>query len=228
MRELMSYLPENYLDSRETVAFQNAVQPEVNLMWRARDWLLTQLNPRTADEGGLPYWEDALGLGSCEGITLDTRRRQVVAKLQGRATTTPQVIKDVAETMLGVPVYVIEHFGEYLVELWADSGGKLPAGAPQLKGRLGEIMPAHLDWQLVIPVWLPIPILAALGPRMARAAPPMYRPAPGPGRVPAVCALGTRYSRVTPPMAVGRPPDRSFARRANDGPMAAYPTSQGG
>lgn len=197
----MSYLPENYPDSRETAAFQAALQPEVELMWRARDELLAQLNPRTASDWGLRYWEDALGLGACDGVDLDTRRRQIVAKLQGRAATTPQVVKDVAETMLGAPVKVIEVFDEYRVELEVDSGGLLPAGVPQLRERLREIMPAHLDWGLVIPLWRPIPIRAAPGPRMSRAAPPPYRPRFGPGRIPAACALGTRYSTVTPPMA---------------------------
>lgn len=220
MKALMSYLPENYPASRETVTFQEALQPEVTAIWEARDSLLAQLNPYTAD-WGLDYWEDALGLGTCQGIPLDTRRRQVVAKLQGRATTTPQVVKDVAETMLGVPVTVIEHFGEYRVELEVSSGGKLPAGAAQLKGRLGEIMPAHLDWALVIPILLHIPIHTAPAPRIGRTAPPPYRAQLGPGHIPAACGLGMRYSTVTLPMAVGRLPDRSFARRANDGPMAA-------
>ena len=199
MRELMSYLPENYPDSRETTTFQEALQPEVNLMWQARDELLAQLSPYTAD-WGLWYWEDALGLGACEGLALDTRRRQIVAKLQGRDTTTPAVVKAVAETMLGVPVTVIEVFGEYRVELEVDGGGKLPPAAEVLKGRLREIMPAHLDWALVIPVRLDIPIRAALGPRIARTAPPMYRarlPAAGLG---AAAVLGVRSSTVTLPM----------------------------
>ena len=200
MRELMSYLPENYPDSRETAAFQEAVQPEVNIIWGIRDDFLAQLNPYTAS-WGLYYWEDALGLGACQGLPLDTRRRQVVAKLQGRATTTPAVIQAVAETLLGFKVKVIEHFSEYRVELEVDSGGMLPAGVPQLKDRLREIMPAHLDWGVVLPTWTFIPIRAALGPRIARTAPPAYRAQLGPGRLPAAAVMGVRYSTVTLPMA---------------------------
>lgn len=199
MRELMSYLPENYPASRETAAFQQALQPEVNTVWTARDDLLAQLNPYTAT-WGLWYWEDALGLGTCEGLSLDIRRRQVVAKLQGRATTTPVVVKDVAETMLGVPVKVVEVFGEYRVELEVDGGGKLPAGVDALKRRLREIMPAHLDWALVIPTLLHIPIRAILFPRTGRSAPPMYRAQLPPGRLCVAAALGVRSSTVTLPM----------------------------
>lgn len=50
------------------------------------------------------------------------------------------------------------------------------------------------------------PTLAALGPRMATAAPPMHRPRPEPGRLTARAALGTRYSRASPPMAAGNTP----------------------
>ncbi len=196
----MSYLPENYRDSRETVAFQEALQPEAALIWQTRDDLLAQLNPYSAT-WGLDYWESALGLGACQGIPLDTRRRQVVAKLQGRGATTPAVVKTVAETMLGVPVRVVEVFHEYRVELEVESGGKLPPGAAQLRERLREIMPAHLDWALVIPTWLQIPVLTALGPRTARTSPPPFQPRLPAGKIPAAALLGTRRSTMTLPMA---------------------------
>ena len=61
MRRLMDYLPENYPASRETAAFQEALQPEADALWAARDGLLAQLDPYTAT-WGLDYWERALGI----------------------------------------------------------------------------------------------------------------------------------------------------------------------
>ena len=46
-----------------------------------------------------------------------------------------------------------------------------------------------------------IPIRTAIGPRMARAAPPVHLEQLRPGRVPAACGLGTRCSTATLPMA---------------------------
>lgn len=51
MRRLMDYLPENYPASRETAAFQEALQPEADALWAARDGLLAQLDPYTATWG---------------------------------------------------------------------------------------------------------------------------------------------------------------------------------
>lgn len=199
MKRLMDYLPENYAASRETRAFQEALQPEIDAVWEARDDLLAQLDPYTAT-WGLDLWEEALGIPAGGHLETELRRRQIAAKLQGRAATTPLVVKDTAETLLGVPATVVERFGEYLVEVWAEAGGKLPAGTAQLKERLRDIMPAHLDWQVVIPTLTRVPARLALGPRMAAAAPPPHQPRLGPGRISAGAALGVRYSRVTLPM----------------------------
>lgn len=200
MRELMSYLPDNYVDSLETVTFQQALQPEVDYLWAARNGLLAQLNPYSAT-WGLYLWEDALGLGRSDGLNLNVRRRQVVAKLQGVGATTPRVVKDVAETLLGCPVAVVEHFSQYWVELEIDNGGKLPQGVEQLMARLREIMPAHLGWALVIPTRLEIGIAMGLGPRLSRAALPHYRHKPPVGQFCVTPFLGVRRSTITLPLA---------------------------
>ena len=104
-RELTEWLPENYPASRETVAFQEAIQPEIGALWRLREEFLLQLNPYTAT-WGLPLWERALGLTAGSVLETDVRRRAVVAKLQGLGTTTVPVMRGVAEPLLGAPVRV--------------------------------------------------------------------------------------------------------------------------
>lgn len=174
MRELMSYLPENYPASRETVVFQEALQPEVGVLWEARDDLLAQLDPYSAT-WGLDLWEDALGLSNGQGLDLDTRRRIIVAKLQGRATTTPQVVKDVAETLLGVPVGVVEVFDEYTVLLATPAGFLPKPKAAHLRAQLRDIMPAHLDFQIVIPTLSFLAITGRLGPRFTQTTLPPFQ-----------------------------------------------------
>lgn len=199
MRELMSYLPENYPASRETTAFQEAVQPEAELMWRARDELLAQLDLYTAT-WGLSYWEHALGLPNGAETDLDGRRQAVAAKLQGRAATTPQVVKDVAETLLGTSVTVIELFGEYTVMLAAEAGYRPGSGAIRLRERLRELMPAHLDWQVVFPALIHVPIRSQLGVRLSESALPLRARRLPPGLVCAGAVLGWRMSVTTLPV----------------------------
>ena len=176
MRVLMSYLPENYRASRETAAFQNALQPEADGLWDARDDLLAQLDPFTAT-WGLELWEKALGLPPGAGLTLELRRRQMVAKLQGRGPTTAETLKNVAETLLGAEVSVVEHFSQYLVELVVEDGWQAPIGdsAARLRLQLLEMLPAHLDFQVVLPLLLPLPITPTLGPRCGRPQLPPFR-----------------------------------------------------
>lgn len=194
----MEWLPENYPASGETVTFQEALQPEVEALWRLRQAFLLQLDPYTAT-WGLPYWEDSLGLNGSEGLSLDIRCRQVVAKLQGRGATTVEVVRELAETLLGMPVTVTEWYSEYRVELEADGMDGLPEGALPLRERLEEIMPAHLDWQILIRVWADYIISAATGPRTSDSDPPrMAWEMPG-QHIYYGMGMGPEFSQTAPP-----------------------------
>lgn len=149
MRDLMSYLPDEYQNNKETVTIQEAIQPETSILWQARDDLLLQLNPRTAT-WGLAYWESAFGLTADGQKDLEQRRSKVIAKIRGRETTTPELIKELAEGILGIPVEVDEIYCEYRVALCFNAQKSLPLGMEDLKDILDEIMPAHLVWDYLI------------------------------------------------------------------------------
>lgn len=146
---LIEHLPENYRASRETVTFQAALQPEVDAIWRARDELLAQLNPNTAD-WGLDCWEDALGLTADAGRTLEQRRAQVVAKLQIRTPVTVECVRSVCEKILGFAVDVIEHIPDYVLEIDLVGGLGLPPNIDDLIRGLEELLPAHLAWKFTL------------------------------------------------------------------------------
>lgn len=201
----MSYLPENYPDSKETVTFQRAVQPELGKLWRVREEFLAQLNPYTAT-WSLGLWEKALGLAAGSGLELDTRRRAVVAKLQGLGTTTVKVVQNLAETLLGVPVGVFEHYSEYRVELEADGGKALLDGAIPLRERLEAIMPAHLDFQVMIRTWAEYIVLTACGPRCSVSGPPKLAGEMPGQHIKYGTAMGPGVSETTPPGYFFAPP----------------------
>jgi hypothetical protein len=149
VRELVSYLPEYYDNSSETATIQRAIQPEIDLVWSARDDLLLQLNPRTAT-WGLDYWEAALGLQVDRSKDLEFRRTRVVAKLRGRGTTTVALIKSVSESFSNGAVDVRDIAREYRVEIHFVGTIGIPPNLEDLRAALDDIMPAHLDWIFVI------------------------------------------------------------------------------
>ena len=124
----------------------------------------------------------------------------MAAKLQGRATTTPQVLKDVAETLLGISVWVVELFDEYTVLLGAETWSGPGPGARALRERLKDIMPAHLDWQVVFPMGVTVAVGTSLGVRLSQSTlPGRARTLPG-LYLPCGAALGGRMSVTTLPM----------------------------
>ncbi len=209
-RELTEWLPENYPASRETVAFQEAIQPEIGELWRLRKEFLLQLNPYTAT-WGLPLWERALGLTASSALETDVRRRAVVAKLQGLGTTTVPVVRDLAETLLGAPVRVTEHYGEYRVELETDGGETLPGGALPLRERLEAIMPAHLDWQVLIRTWAQYVVRVVTGPRCSTSAPPKRTMEMPPQHIRYGIGLGPKFSETAPPVYFEEPRSAAVA-----------------
>lgn len=198
MKDLLSYLPENYQDSPEAAAFQNALQPESDAVWAAREALLAQLSPYTATEKGLPYGEDALGLGVCDGLPVDVRRAQIVAKLQGRGPITPAMLQAVAETMLGVPVTVTEMYGECRVELDVPTGYVPGKDMGQLKEQLREILPAHLDFACIVPVLGLLSLTPRLGPQFSVSPVEYYRPGQTDLAVGATAWVGGTISSTPP------------------------------
>lgn len=149
MSELMGYLPELYEDSRETVAIETAIQPELDIVWDARHDLLLQLDPNAAT-WGLALWEAALGLTTDVGKELAFRRTRVVAKLRGKGTTTVALIKSVSESFSNGEVEVAEFYDEYRVEIRFVGTIGLPPNLEDLRDALDDIMPAHLVWEFVI------------------------------------------------------------------------------
>lgn len=148
MKDLMDYLPEGYQNSPETAAVQKAIQPELDMIWLARNDLLLQLNPNTAT-WGLKLWEEALGLSADPGKDLAFRRTRVVSKLRGSGTTTVAQIKNVSESFSNGEVEVEEIFSEYRVEIHFTGTIGVPPNLEDLRDALNEIMPDHLAWEFV-------------------------------------------------------------------------------
>lgn len=147
---LMKYLPEKYGHSPETVAIQEAIQPETDMLWAARDWLLAQLNPHTADGAGLRLWEDAMGVRPVAEDSLDQRRGRVIAKIRGMGVVDAPLLKAVVESFLVSNVEVTERPRDNFVDIQYSTAGLRPVpDADEIMRAILEILPSHLGLGLI-------------------------------------------------------------------------------
>lgn len=151
----MDYLPEKYQASRETVAFQEAIQPEIGRIWQAREDFLLQLDPRSASGWGLELWEAAFGLRPLASSSLDQRRSRVVARIRGVGTVTAEMLRSVVESFLVHDVDVTEHPRENRVDIEFQADGVSP-DLDDMAAALLEILPAHLGLGLDLRREVPI------------------------------------------------------------------------
>lgn len=147
---LMEYLPKKYGRSPETVAIQEGIQPEADALWEARDWLLEQLNPRTASGKGLKLWENAMGIRPAAGDALDQRRGRIIAKLRGMGVVTAALLKAVVESFLVSDVEVTERPRNNFVDIKYSTAGLRPVPDPdEIVDAILEILPEHLGLGII-------------------------------------------------------------------------------
>ncbi len=149
MKTLMSYLPENYENSEDSRTIQEAIQPETEMLWQARDEMLEQLDPDTAT-WGLKYWEAAFGIPVDESKELDYRRTRVKSKIRGTGTVTKEMVQNVSESFSHGEVEVTEYPGESRLEIRFVSRVGRPPNLDDLEDTLLEIIPAHLAFEFIV------------------------------------------------------------------------------
>lgn len=150
MKRLMEYLPEKYEHSSETAAFQTTLQPEADMLWDAKNYLLQQLNPHTASGKGLKLWEDAMGVRPAAGDGLDQRRGRVIAKIRGMGVVDAALLKAVVESFLVSAVAVTERPRDNRVDIRYSTAGMDPVPNPdEIVDAILEILPAHIGLGII-------------------------------------------------------------------------------
>lgn len=161
---LLEYLPERHGHSRETSTIQNAVQPEADALWAARNWLLEQLDPHTASGAGLKLWEDAMGVKPAAGDALETRRARIIAKIRGMGVVDAALLKAIVEGFSVGRVEVTEYPRENRVTIQYSAMAQTAVPDPgEVKAAILEILPAHLDLELVVQFVQAIKIAGTFG-----------------------------------------------------------------
>lgn len=142
-REMFSYLPSYYENSRVMQADMNAKGVELDRLFEALDETLEQFFVRTAT-WGLDRWESELGIETDPSKPLDQRRAVVESKLRGSGKFSGRLVKSVAEAYYGGKVDVTFQPSKWSFTVrFVDSAG-IPPNLNDLIAVIGELKPAHL------------------------------------------------------------------------------------
>ncbi len=142
---LIDLLPENYIESPEVVALQDALDYFSEAMKDAKSDLFEQFDVKTAT-WGLTMMEKSLGIKSNVSSPIGYRREHIRAKLRGVGTITKAMLEQTAAAYSGGEVTIIEKPGtnNFVIKFVGTLG--IPANMEGLTLTIEEIKPAHLSY----------------------------------------------------------------------------------
>lgn len=144
-KEMFLEISPIYFQSRTMMAIYQAIGYEADLTDDLIRDLQKQMFVQTAT-WGLDFWEVAVGLPVRNGtMTIESRRRTILAKMQTRYPITPTRVKEIIETATGVRTEIIQNVAPYTFEIRFPEGSNLEINFTKI---LDEIKPAHLSYRI--------------------------------------------------------------------------------
>lgn len=142
-RSMFSYIPQDYLNYRES---QEIIKAEANEFEKLNTCISDVLDQFFIDTAtwGLAKWERICGISVDESKPIDQRRSVIKSKLRGIGTVTVALIKNVAESWYNGEVEVTEQPSLYTVKIKFVSKLGVPPNLADIQNALREIIPAHL------------------------------------------------------------------------------------
>jgi uncharacterized protein YmfQ (DUF2313 family) len=152
--DLYSYLPQEYVDYRESRAIIKAEASEFEALNSAISDVLDQFFIDTAT-WGLANWEVMSGIIVNESKPIEERRSLIKAKRRGTGAVTPALIQNVIDSYSGGAVQVTEDMANYTIKIKFVSNLGVPTNMPDIQSVVRDIMPAHLaiTYEYKYPLW---------------------------------------------------------------------------
>lgn len=145
--DLKGLLPHYYVGCVEMGAFQDAFEPEIQLLWERYESLLRQLIVETADaDYGLLLWEEMLGIPTDASKDLEFRKTRIRSKLRGQGTTTAAMIKNAVDSFTNGKVEVLEEPERYHFVIRFNGDKGVPSNMDDVSAAVEELKPAHLGY----------------------------------------------------------------------------------
>ena len=150
----LEQLPGRLRKSPYTVGVSQPMTEVAMAYWQATLNVADQFFVPTAT-WGLTEWERLVGITPAAGSSLESRRRDVIAKLCSTGTTNAEMIRSLVEALTGYGAKVTENFGEYSFSLrfFGETDGFINIDANLLMQTVEVIKPAHLRFVIEPITW---------------------------------------------------------------------------
>ena len=145
---LLSYWMPILRQLKEFKEIAKTEEVELRFILEAIDRTLANMFIETADEYGIKRFEDMMGIYPEEGITLDTRRFNVLNKWNNKVPYTEKELYNKLFSLCGSDknFSITEHYDEYMIEITASIGVK--GAFDEVLNSLREILPCNLVLKL--------------------------------------------------------------------------------
>lgn len=121
MNRLIEYLPPYLRNYSELRAITDTEQPEIELVNKAIDLVLSESFVETLDEYGCERWEKMLKIAIKPTDTLEIRRFQILSKMLQDLPYTIRRLHEVLARLCGDKYYnVILKHNEYFLQIWIE------------------------------------------------------------------------------------------------------------
>lgn len=121
--DLVSYLPPEIANFKETVAALEAENPEFVLVWKAADRVLYNEFIETADEYGISRFEKILNILPSTEDTLESRRARVQARWNSTIPYTLKTLVDKLAALCGDSNFtIVKDYPHYRITLEVELG----------------------------------------------------------------------------------------------------------
>lgn len=121
MNRLIEYLPPYLQNYSELRAITDTEQPEIELVNKAIDLVLSESFVESLDEYGCERWEKMLKIAIKPTDTLEIRRFQILSKMLQDLPYTIRRLHEVLARLCGDKYYnVILNHNEYFLQIWIE------------------------------------------------------------------------------------------------------------
>lgn len=141
--DLIKYLPEYLCNFKEMQSIQKTMEKELSELYCFLNHIFSEMFVLESSSN-LHLYEKEFGLTENKTLSDELRREIIIAKMRGTATTTKELIKNVAVAFSNGEVEIIEENEKYTIKIKFIGSKGIPSNIDEFKKAITQIIPAHL------------------------------------------------------------------------------------